>query len=150
VTQHHHAVASFDRIVVIFNPQSSGDGPQLADELRADLATQVPDVPVHVCPTERAGHARDLAREAARTGHPLIVSVSGDGGYNEVVDGVMQAGNDNAVCAVKAAGNANDHRRTTAQRPFVDAIAAGEVRRIDLLRLTIGDGADARTRYADS
>ena len=83
--------ASFDRIVVIFNPQSSGDGPQLADELRADLARRVPDVPVHLCPTERAGHARNLAREAARTGHPLIVSVSGDGGYNEVVDGVMQA-----------------------------------------------------------
>ena len=148
MTQHHHTVASFDRIVVIFNPQSSGDGPQLADALRADLARRVPDVPVHLCPTERAGHARDLAREAARTGHPLIVSVSGDGGYNEVVDGVMQAGNDNAVCAVKAAGNANDHRRTTAQRPLIDAITAGEVRRIDLLRLTIGDGVHARTQYA--
>jgi diacylglycerol kinase (ATP) len=96
-------------------------------------------------PTERAGHARDLARETAQTGHPLIVSVSGDGGYNEVVDGVLQAGNDNAVCAVKAAGNANDHRRTTAQRSIIDAITAGEVRRIDLLRLTIGDGVDAAT-----
>ena len=142
--------ASFDRIVVIFNPQSSGDGPQLADELRADLVRRVPDVPVHLCPTERAGHARNLAREAARTGHPLIVSVSGDGGYNEVVDGVMQAENDNAVCAVKAAGNANDHRRTTARRPLIDAITAGEVRRIDLLRLTIGDGVHARTQYAHS
>ena len=40
--------------------------------------------------------------------------------------------------------------RTTAQRPLVDAITAGEVRRIDLLRLTIGDGAQARTRYAHS
>ena len=49
-------------------------------------------------------------------------------------------GNDQAVCAVKAAGNANDHRRTTAQRPLVDAIAAGEVRRIDLPRLTLGNG----------
>ncbi len=109
MTQHHHAVASFDRIVVIFNPQSTADGPQLADELRADLATQVPDVPVHVCPTERAGHARDLAREAARTGHPLIVSVSGDGGYNEVVDGVMQTGNDNAVLR----GEGSGHGRST-------------------------------------
>jgi hypothetical protein len=39
--------------------------------------------------------------------------VSGDGGYNEVVDGVMQAGDTGTVCAVMAAGNANDHRRTT-------------------------------------
>jgi diacylglycerol kinase family enzyme len=142
--------ASFDRIVVIFNPYSTGDGPQLAEQLHADLTRRLPDVPVRLCPTERAGHACDLAREAAEIGHPLIVSVSGDGGYNEVVDGVIQAGNDNAVCAVKAAGNANDHRRTTGQRPLVDAVVAGEVRRIDLLRLTIGDGVHARTQYAHS
>ena len=80
-------VASFDRIFVIFNPQSTGDGPQLAEELHADLARRLPDKPVRLYPTERAGHARDIAREAAKTGHPLIVSVSGDGGYNEVVDG---------------------------------------------------------------
>jgi len=36
------------------------------------------------------------------------VSVSGDGGYNEVVDGVMQAGNDNAVCAVQASAIQRD------------------------------------------
>jgi diacylglycerol kinase family enzyme len=110
----------------------------------------MPQVPVVMRPTEHAGHARDLAREAAQTGHPLIVSVSGDGGYNEVVDGVMQAGNDHAVCAVKAAGNANDHRRATAERPLVDAVVAGKVRRIDLLRLTIPDGDNARSRYAHS
>jgi diacylglycerol kinase (ATP) len=62
----------------------------------------------------------------------------------------MQASKDNAVCAVQAAGNANDHRRTTAQRPLLDAITAVKVRRIYLLRLTIGDGADARTQYAHS
>jgi diacylglycerol kinase family enzyme len=95
VTQHHHAVASFDRIVVIFNPHSTGDGPRLAEELYTDLTTRLPEVPVGLCPTERTGHARDIARETAQTGHPLIVSVSGDGGYNGVVDGVMQAGNDN-------------------------------------------------------
>lgn len=143
-------VTPFDRIVLIFNPQSTGDAPQLAAELCADLTRRLPGVPVVMRPTDHAGHARDLAREAAQTGHPLIVSVSGDGGYNEVVDGVMQAGNDHAVCAVKAAGNANDHRRTTAERPLVDAVVAGEVRRIDLLRLTVGDGDDARTRYAHS
>ena len=38
------------------------------------------------------------------------------------------------------------HRR----RPLADAIVEGEVRRIDLLRLTLGDGDDARTRYAHS
>ena len=91
-------VASFDRVVVIFNPHSTGKAPELAEELRAELADRLPRVPVSVFPTERAGHARDLARAAAGTGRQLIVSVSGDGGYNEVVDGVMQAGKGRGVC----------------------------------------------------
>jgi diacylglycerol kinase (ATP) len=143
-------VSSFDRIVIIFNPQSTGNAPVSAEELREDLAQRLPDVPLQLSPTQHAGHARDLAREAASGGRPLIVSVSGDGGYNEVVNGVMDAGNDDAVCAVRAAGNANDHRRVTRERPLADAIVAGNVRRIDLLRLTIGSGPGVLVRYAHS
>ena len=79
----------------------------------------------------------------------LVVSVSGDGGYNEVVNGVKQAGNPNAVCAVMAAGNANDHRRTTGTKPLEEAIAEGNVRRIDLLRIHTGQGQDTPV-YAHS
>ena len=140
----------FERITVIFNPQSTGPAPQRAEELKNTLADRLPDVPLHLRPTERAGHARELAAQAAATGRPLIVSVSGDGGYNEVVDGVMHAGNPNAVCAVLAAGNANDHRRSTGEQPLVDAIVTGDVRHIDLLRLTVGSDSDAHTRYAHS
>ena len=140
----------FERIIVIFNPQSTGPAPQRAEELKDTLADRLPDVPLHLCPTECAGHARELAAQAAATGRPLIVSVSGDGGYNEVVDGVMHAGNPNTVCAVLAAGNANDHRRSTGEQPLVDAIVTGDVRHIDLLRLTVGSDSGARTRYAHS
>jgi diacylglycerol kinase family enzyme len=76
----------------------------------------------------------------------LIVSVSGDGGYNEVVNGVMDAGNADAVAAVIGAGNANDHRRVTRERPLVDAVVAGDVQPIDLLKLS----TDGLTRYAHS
>jgi diacylglycerol kinase (ATP) len=140
----------FDRIVVIFNPQSTGDAPQLAKQLESDLAERLPATPVELRPTDHAGHARDLARDAAATGRPLIVSVSGDGGYNEVVDGVMAAGNPDVVCTVLAAGNANDHARVMTDLPLVEAIVVGETRRIDLLRLTLGPGSDARIRYAHS
>ncbi len=143
-------MSPFDRIVIIFNPHSTGNAPQLAEELRDELARRLPTVPLDLLPTQHAGHARELARKAAGTGRPLLVSVSGDGGYNEVVDGVMLAGNDQAVCAVLAAGNANDHRRVTRERPLADAIVAGDVRRIDLLRLTVGSGAAAQVRYAHS
>ena len=143
-------MSSFDRIVIIFNPHSTGNAPLSAQELRDTLAQRLPGVPLELSPTQHAGHARDLARAAAVPGRPLVVSVSGDGGYNEVVNGVMDAGNDRAVCAVRAAGNANDHRRTTRERPLADAIVAGDMRRIDLLKLTVGSGPDARVRYAHS
>jgi diacylglycerol kinase (ATP) len=143
-------VDPFDRIVIVFNPHSTGDAPRSAEQLRGELVRRLPAVPVQLRPTEHAGHARDIARQVAATGRPLIVSVSGDGGYNEVVDGVMQAGNDQAVCAVRAAGNANDHRRTTKEHHLADAIVAGDVRRIDLLRLTLTHGAGTEVRYAHS
>jgi diacylglycerol kinase (ATP) len=128
----------FDRVVLIFNPQSTGDAEEKAGQLRDELAERVPDLPVQLVPTERAGHARELAEQAAAEGAPLVVSVSGDGGYSEVVDGIMRSGSDRAAAAVLPAGNANDHRRATRERPLADAIVAGEVARMDLLRLTVG------------
>src|ERR687886_2939966 len=86
-------VSPFDRIVIIFNPNSTGDAPRSAEELRAELARRLPAVPVELRPTQHAGHARELAREAAGTGRPLLVSVSGDGGGNEVGAGVVLRGN---------------------------------------------------------
>jgi hypothetical protein len=69
----------FDRIVVISNPQSTGKAPQLAEQLRVNLVDRLPMTPVRLTPTERLGHARELASSAAQTGRPLIISVSGDG-----------------------------------------------------------------------
>jgi diacylglycerol kinase family enzyme len=143
-------VTAFDRIVIIFNPKSTGNAEESAEELRGQLAARLPEMPVTLSPTQHAGHARDLARDAAAVGRPLVVSVSGDGGYNEVVNGLMDAGNPRAACAVRAAGNANDHRRVTREQPLADAIVAGEVRRLDLLRLTVGSGEAAEVRYAHS
>jgi diacylglycerol kinase family enzyme len=139
----------FDRVVLIYNPNSTGEAEGKAQELHEELRRRIPGTDVRLLPTEHAGHATDLARETAATGSPLVVSVSGDGGYNEVVNGVMQAGNDRAVCAVSAAGNANDHRRTTRERPLADAIVKGAVSHIDLLRLTVGEPA-TDLRYAHS
>jgi diacylglycerol kinase family enzyme len=139
----------FDTITIIFNPNSTGDAPKLAGELRDELVPALPETNVRLQPTEHAGHAVDLARKAASGPNALIVSVSGDGGYNEVVNGVMASGCTDAVCAVLAAGNANDHRRVTGRKPLGEAILEGQVRRIDLLRISI-DGADTAPVYAHS
>lgn len=145
------SVRTFENIVIIFNPNSTGDAPKLAEELRDRLAELLTNpVELKLQPTSHAGHAVELAREAASTGnHVLVVSVSGDGGYNEVVNGVMQSKNPNAVCAVMAAGNANDHRRAVGTKPLEEAIAEGNVRHIDLLRIHAGPG-DGAPAYAHS
>jgi diacylglycerol kinase (ATP) len=138
----------FDAVEIIFNPNSTGDAQDLSHALVEQIAEKAPDLPVTLRPTERAGHGREIARDAARRGRPLVVSVSGDGGYNDVVNGLMDAGSDTATAAVLAAGNANDHRRVTRENPLADAIAAGEVSRLDLLKLSVDDGREPR--YAHS
>ncbi|MHA7285375.1 diacylglycerol/lipid kinase family protein [Arthrobacter sp. MDT3-44] len=139
----------FDTITIIFNPNSTGDAPTLAAGLRDELVPALPESEVRLQPTEHAGHAIDLAREAAAAGNALVVSVSGDGGYNEVVNGVLASGRDDAVCAVLAAGNANDHRRVTGRKPLAEAIIEGQVRRIDVLRLSL-DAPGAEPVHAHS
>ena len=137
----------FDAVEIVYNPNSTGNATERAQELADELAQRAPDLPVTMRPTERAGHGREIARDAARNGRPLVVSVSGDGGYNDVVNGLMDAEVDEVFAAVLAAGNANDHRRTTRERPLADAIVDGDVSRLDLLRMSVGDGAP---RYAHS
>ncbi|MET3368639.1 UNVERIFIED_CONTAM: diacylglycerol kinase (ATP) [Jeotgalibacillus campisalis] len=143
---------TFESIVIIFNPNSTGDAPELAQQLHhrlKELLTYQPEIRLQ--PTEHAGHAVDLARDAAsKGGDVLVVSVSGDGGYNEVVNGVMQAGNPRAVCAVRAAGNANDHSRIIATKPLEEAIAEGHVHNIDLLRIHTGQKENEPLEYAHS
>lgn len=141
----------FDTVSIIFNPNSTGDAPQLARELHEQLGTLLSDkTQIRLQETEHAGHAVDLARDAAATGNALVVSVSGDGGYNEVINGVMDSGNPDAVCAVMAAGNANDHRRVTGSKPLAEAISEGAVRKMDLLRISIGNAPGAHAEYAHS
>lgn len=139
---------TIDSVLVVFNPGSTGDADALARTLRDELAAHRPDLPVRLRPTEYAGHARDIAREtAAGPGRPLIVSASGDGGYNEVVNGIAGVPGTGAAAAVLPAGNANDHDRVTARRPLAEAIVDGPIERMDLLEMRLGD---APPRYAHS
>jgi diacylglycerol kinase (ATP) len=137
----------FDAVKIVYNPNSTGNAQERAEELKGALAERAPELPVELVPTQHAGHGREIARDAARAGRPLIVSASGDGGYNDVVNGLMEAG-DTAYAAVLAAGNANDHRRVTRERPLADAIVEGDVSRLDLLRMTVDDGREPH--YAHS
>ena len=67
------------RPLLIVNPFASGVAPDLIDAVADALGD------VDIRRTERPGHATDLAREAA--GRPAIYVFSGDGGFNEVLNG---------------------------------------------------------------
>lgn len=141
--------ALFDRVVLVFNPAKAGMADRIT-ALQRELAAALPDLQIDLLPTEFAGHARDHARAEAGKGAPLIVSVSGDGGYNEVVNGVMDVPASRAVCTVLPAGNANDHHRSMTARPLAEAIREGRIRHSDLLRITFGGAHRGEVRYAHS
>ena len=134
---------SIDRVVVLHNPRSTGDGPGNARALRTQLARRLGGTAVELLGTRYAGHAEELAERVVAE-HPgtLVVSASGDGGYHEVVNGVVRAGREGAkgaAAAVLPSGNANDHASAVQDRPLVDAIVAGTRTRLDLLEVRAGD-----------
>lgn len=69
------------RAVLIVNPYAS----RVTDELVARVASTLGDVEVRM--TERSGHATELAREADGEVNAIYV-FSGDGGFNEALNGV--------------------------------------------------------------
>lgn len=99
--------------------------------------------------TERRGHAIDLARRAAGEGRETIVAVGGDGTLNEVVNGVMQAraAAAGARIGLIGLGTAGDFGHSLGigrgLNDYLDAIASGHTRRVDLLRVAFR-GHDGR------
>src|SRR4051812_13045559 len=93
---------SYTEVAIIYNPNSTGNAEENAKQLQADLRSSLPGLAVRLLPTERAGHAIELAYGFAKKHkNPLIVAASGDGGYNEVINGALRAQGEGAspVCA---------------------------------------------------
>ncbi len=108
--------------------------------------------------TERRGHAIDLARRGALEGRETIVAVGGDGTLNEVVNGVMQARRAAAGSGAPGGpaaggprvgliglGTGGDFGRSLGIGRSLDhylaALAGGQTRAIDLLRVGFCDDA---------
>jgi diacylglycerol kinase (ATP) len=143
----------YSTVTIIFNPHSTGPSELYAKRLQRELRKLFPDLKAELKPTKYAGHAEKLAYARAKaTKKPLIISSSGDGGYNEVMNGAMRAQSEGAtpVCAVLAAGNANDHGRTLQSRPLIEAIKEGKETRLDLLKARYKTRGQEKVRYAHS
>lgn len=124
----------------------------------AEQISNHPKIPIDatLTPTKHAGHAIELAETiSTQYKRPLIISVSGDGGYNEVVNGAMKAKEKNPklapVVAVAGAGNANDHRRVMrGEQTLVPLVAAANIKPLDLIVIHVKGLRSSLTRYAHS
>lgn len=91
-------------------------------------------------PTERAGHAIQLARQAAEQGFEVVAAAGGDGTVHEVANGLLQAERPEVRFAVLPIGSANDYADSLEKsREGGDSWV-----RADVGRLRTGDG---KTRY---
>jgi diacylglycerol kinase (ATP) len=146
-------MSQYTSITIIYNPNSTGSGERLAKTLRKKLETTMPRSTVDIIATEHAGHGEELAFELATASrHPLIISASGDGGYHEVINGLIkaQAKGSHPVGGLLPAGNANDHYHSLHDIPVAQAIRAGQEQAIDLIKLSTTIGGKPFERYAHS
>lgn len=142
---------AYSRISIIYNPNSTGDSQAQAEQLAHYLKDRLDGTNIECVPTKHAGHAEQLAKQIAQSEqNPLIISSSGDGGYNEVINGVIASGNQQAICAVLPAGNANDHSRAMHDRPLEELIVEQSTKQIDVLEAAIHSGGTQQVRYAHS
>ena len=136
--------------VVIGNPTSGRSLSERKLEVALDVARDAGwDVSVAV--TERAGHATEIARDAAARGVDVIIVNGGDGTINEAINGI--AGTATALATLRG-GTANvwagEIHMERAPVKAMRQIVQGERRRIDLGRadgrcflLMAGIGFDA-------
>lgn len=147
-------MAKYTSITIIYNPNSTRAGKASASEFEQQLGAKLPGQNIALVPTEYAGHAEELAYQYAKASkRPLIISASGDGGYHEVVNGLMRAQAEGArpLASLLPAGNANDHFHNLHSQDLVDAIAEAKIQVIDLLKLGYKTRRDRPiTRYAHS
>jgi diacylglycerol kinase family enzyme len=129
------------RALLVVNPAATTTSERGRDVLVRALRSEV-DLKVEY--TRRRGHAADLARDAARDGLDLVVTLGGDGTVNEVVNGLLHAGPGPSVpaLAVVPGGSTNVFARalglpkdwTEGTAIILEALAAGRVRTVSLGR----------------
>ena len=144
---------TYSLIAVIYNPNSTGSSKTMAEAFVNDVRARLPEQNVELIATEYAGHAGELAYSLAKeSDNALIISSSGDGGYNEVVNGAMKAQKEGATVTtgILPAGNANDHHRNVSDGNIIDLIADGQTKTIDLLKIIGTSNGAAVERYAHS
>jgi diacylglycerol kinase family enzyme len=124
------------KVALVVNPFATRVSEEGLERVREELA-RVAELDVVL--TERPRHATELVTEAGRSGADAIVVFSGDGGFNEALNGLERdvpigflPGGGTSVLP-RALGLPRDP--VAAARHLADALATGRTRRISLGRI---------------
>jgi YegS/Rv2252/BmrU family lipid kinase len=124
-------------LCVIFNPASGKHrARRRLEQVRTDWGKHV-----DFWPTQAAGHASDLAEQAAQAGYAIVAAAGGDGTVHEVVNGLLRARRPDARFALLPIGSANDFAYSLGLTQGAPPTAA--TRRVDVGRVR----AVGRERY---
>lgn len=137
------------KVIIIYNPNSTGDSEsnakQLARELRKDKVT------VETRPTKHAGHGEEIAARLAKENKDVVlISSSGDGGYHEVINGALSTNKTKLVVGVLPSGNANDHYSALVGGSLAKSVSGKKFRSIDTIKVTATINGKPWERHAHS
>jgi diacylglycerol kinase (ATP) len=136
---------------VIFNPMASRGG---ATRSRAVIEStlKASGAKFLMVPTERRGHATELASRAVAEGWSAVVAVGGDGVVHEVANGLMKAAGDRPSIpfGIIPVGSGNDFIKMLGIKPHRPALAVQQMlvakpRGVDIGRVSahrMGSGPD--------
>jgi diacylglycerol kinase family enzyme len=133
-----------DFISIIYNPKSSGASNRLAQELYTQIVKKMPGAGIEVNPTKYAGHAVDITEITGRTRrNAVIISIGGDGTYNEVVNGALRLpARQRPTLVTVPAGNANDHASEVGEdQGIVDRLLRAKTQPLDALKVSVHNPA---------
>jgi YegS/Rv2252/BmrU family lipid kinase len=136
------SVSAEDRACVIVNPNAGRKFGVTTNAFGLEEAKALVErhgIEADVWPTERAGHATELALQAAREGYRLVIAAGGDGTLEEVAEGLV--GTDAELGILPLGSLMNVARMLGVPRELdaaAEVIKAHRVARIDVGRATTG------------
>lgn len=137
------------KTIIIYNPNSTGNGEANARALAARLRKAGREVSVHK--TTHPGHGEEIAARMAKSDEEaVLISSSGDGGYHEVVNGALAHESSKLIVGVLPSGNANDHATALGSDSLSDAIINNHFEHIDTIKVTSSIDGKPWVRYAHS
>jgi len=138
------------RHFIIVNP-ISGRGLGEKSIPRIEAFCEQNGLDYHLVRTERPWHAAELAGQAAREGWDVVVCASGDGTFNEALNGLMQAradGFNHTALGMISIGTGNDFAGgvgiPTNLEASLETLSQGHRRKVDIGKVSGGDFPNGR------